>query len=492
MSGLNVDSQRSSDQGVTPDVSSSGKFSLSASTCPCGTSRFHAAPNCPFEISPAALRTISIPGGLTLVPGGGGSPHRPLEFTAPPPIALMTTDAGAVLDLLRYAGMNYAAPDSPAASAALHVFAAGRALALNGPYDAVTFDWDHTFTNNQIFEGLLGVARARRLKSPPPEATSAAAIVAIETPRPFVMELAFGMMVGFAARQGLAHFSDWERYRPQVGIATHTWPDRLGLTALYAPILPLMEGLLPGTAALYERFTSPHIRSVVHLHHFLDYATILVRRFDADGFSTFTPDQADELMGCLEDGGAHRRKPIGTWMARGWNPARLLHIDDSPTLIADLTRQAALAGYDGAHFMYTPHSHSRVFTNVQTWHMLALPSLWRRRPHAMLGVITNLVRIEWARSAVPDLLRRLGHPLDAACVAWPEAALPAGTVMAMYPTPTTVGAFWDDYVAPVVRVQTLIRDVRRRHGGVRAIRRAWRTAMPHQFGAQASRQSEVA
>jgi hypothetical protein len=102
--------------------------------------------------------------------------------------------------------------------------------------------------------------------------------------------------------------------------------------------------------------------------------------------------------------------------------------------------------------------------------------------------------MEWANSAVPDLLRHLGHPLNAARVAWPQAALPAGTVMAMYPTPTTVGAFWDHYVAPVVRAQTLIRDVRRRHGGMRAIRLAWRTAWPRQseFGAQASRHREVA
>jgi hypothetical protein len=429
-----------------------------------------------------------------LAPGGGGSPHRPLEFTAPPPIALMTTEAGAVLDLLRYGGMTYTAPDSPAAASALHVFAAGRALALNGPYDAVTFDWDHTFTNNQIFAGVLAVARARGLTSPPPTVMRATAMVAVETPRPFVMELAFGMMVGFAVRQGLAHLSDWERYRPQVGIATHTWPDRLGRTAQYAPILPLMEGLLPGTPGLYERFTSKHIRSVVHLHHFLDYATTLVRRFDAQGFSELTPDQADELMRCLEDGGAHRRKPIGAWGARGWDPARLLHIDDSPALIADLTRQATLAGYDGAHFVYAPHSHSRVFTSVKSWHMLALSSLWRRRPRAMHGVIANLVRMEWTHSAIPDLLRRLGHPLNAADVAWPHAALPAGTVMAMYPTPTTVGTFWDQYVAPVIRAQALIRDVRRRHGGLRAIRRAWRTAAPHRpaFDAAASRQEEVA
>jgi len=489
MYGLNVDMQRSSVVGAALEVAAAGATSPSTDLCPCGASLLHAAPNCPFEILPDALRAVAVPKGLALAPGGNGSPHRPLEFTPPPHIALTTTDPAALLELLRYAGMTYAAPESPAALAALHVFAAGRALGQNSHYDTVTLDWDHTCSNNQIFAGVLGIARARRLTSRPAAPLSATPMVAIETPRPFVMELALGMMVGFAVRQGLTHFTDWPHYRPQVGIATHTWPDRLGRTAQYAPMLALMEGLWPGAPGLYEHFTAPHVRSVVHLHHFLDYAMALVRRFDTHGFSALTPDQADETMRCLEDGGAHRRKPIGAWAARGASTARLLHIDDSPTLIADLTRQAALAGHAGARFLYAPHAHSRVFANVKAWHMLALPSLWRRRPQAMRGVIANLVRMEWAYSAVPDLLRRLGHVMPEA---WPPTALPDGTVMTMYATPTTVGAFWDQYVGPVVRAQTLIRDVRRRHGGLRAIRRAWRTAHPHpsQFGAPAPRQQE--
>lgn len=491
----NVDAQGFRTSGAAPDVLAAVAFSPSARVCACGTSLTGTSPDCRFAIAPDSLGSLRVPAGLTLVPGR--SPHQPLEFTAPPAIELTTTDPAAMLDMLRYAGVCYAAPDSPAASIGLHVFAAGRALALRGPYDAVTFDWDQTFSNNQIFEDLPRLMRVRSFTSPPPAAMSAAPMVAIETARPFVMELAFGMMVGFAVRQGLARLSDWERYRPQVGIATHTWPDRLGVAAQYAPILPLMEGLLPGAPAVYERFTSAHVRSVIHLHHFLEYATTLVRRFDEHGFAALTPDQADELMRCLKEGGAHRLKPLGTWTARGWAPARLLHIDDSPTLVADLARQAMLAGYGDARFLYAPHSHSRVFANVKPWHILALPALWRGRPQAIRGVVANLVCKEWARSAVPDLLRRLGHPLDAGCRAWPRGTLPAGTVMAMYATPTTIGEFWDYYVAPVIRAQALIRDVRRRHGGLRAIRRAWRTAVPQgavvaTAGARAPRQQGAA
>lgn len=493
MHGLNNEIERSSPPGAADAALSPDPSWLPAGRCPCGTRLFHAAPRCPFTVTPDVLRKIAVPPGLTLVAGGDGSVHRRLEFSAPPPIALMASDPGAVLEMLGYAGISPAVPGSPAESVALHAFFAGRALGRDGPYDAVTFDWDHTFSNTQIFEGLLPVAWARCRKSPPPPGTGDAAVVAIETWRPFVPELAFGMMAGFAARQGLARLSDWTRYRPRVGIATHTWPDRLGLTAQYTPILPLMEGLLPGSPGLYAHFTSSRVRSVVHLHHFIDYTLSLIRRFDATGFAGFAPDQADELLRCLADGAAHRRKPIGAWRDRGWDTARMLHIDDSPRLIADLTRQAALAGCDGARFLYAPHAHSRVFRHVKAWHMLALPSLWRRRPQAMRGVIANIMSMEWSRSAIPDLLRRLGYPLDEDQVAWPPASLPAGAVMAVHPTPTTVATFWDQYVAPAVLAQALVRDVRRRHGGMRAIQRAWRIAALDQSkqGAPATRQEEV-
>ena len=473
-----VDLQRSSALGVTSDAPPVAEYSPSTRVCPCGTSLFSAAPDCAFTIAPDALRSIPIPAGLTLVPGG--SPHRPLELTAPPPIELMTTAPAALLDMLRYAGMSYAAADSPAVAAALHVFAAGRALALHGPYDAVTVDWDHTFANHKIVEDLLRLIRVRGRRSPPPPAISATPLIAIETARPFMTELVFGMMVGFAVRQGLARLSEWERYRPRVGLATHTWPDRLARSALYAPILPLMEGLLPGSAAVYERFTSAKVRSIIHLHHFLDYAASLLRRFDAHGFAALTPDQADELMSCLEDGGAHHRKPIGAWAMRGWTPERLLHIDDSPMLVADLTRQAALAGHAAARFLRVPQPHSHVFAEVKPWHMMALPAVGRSRPAALRSVVADLARKEWTRSALPDVLRELGYPLEARRVAWPNAALPAGVVMTIYRSTTSLGEFWNYYVSPVVRVQALIRDVRRRHGGLRAIQRAWRARAPRQ------------
>lgn len=433
------------------------------------------------------LGRVPVPEGLTLV--RGESPHAPLELKVPPHTPLAASHPAEMLDMLRYAGVTYASPDSPAASAGVRVFAAGRALAVHGPYDAVTFDWDHTLTNYQIFEDLAGLMRVRRRRSPPPPATGAAPLVGIEAARPLMMELAFGMMVGFAVRQGLSHLSEWTRYRPQVGLATHTWPDRLGLAALYAPILPLMEGLLPGSPEIYERFMSADARSTIHLHHFLDYASELVPRFGAHGFAALSPAQAHEVMLYLEDGVAHHRKPLGAWTARDVNPARLLHIDDSPRIVSDLTRQAALAGYTQARMLYAPHSHSRIFANIRDWHKVSLPALWRKRPDAIRGVIAHLVRKEWSRSAVPELLRELGDSGAGGSIAWPKRGLPAGIVMAIYQTPTTLGEFWDYYVEPVTRVRSLIREVRRRRGGLRAIRRAYDEAFPSRAGMGMTRTS---
>lgn len=452
--------------------------SSSPRPCPCVTGPRGTAAgtplHCPFDATAELLPSIPVPPALTLA--AGGSRHRPHRLAAPPAVALGSDDPADVLAMLRYAGVRYASPESPAAAAGHRVFAAGRALGRDGPYDAVTVDWDHTLSNYQVFEG---VPRLLRLlgPTPPGAAFRAAPFVAIETARPFMIELVFGMMAGFALRQGLARLSDWSRYRPQVGIATHTPPNRLAvLAAHFFPILPLMEGLLPDAPRIGERFASSNLRSVVHLHHFLDYATALMRRFGSHGFAELAPAQRDEVMRYLEDGSAHRRKPLGAWAARGWPATRLLHIDDSTAVVADLARQAALAGHAGLRAVHVPHPHSRGGTDIRRWHMFFLPGLWRRRQDALRGVAASLVRKEWTRSAVPALLRGLAPAAAADAVVWPAAALPAGTVMTLHEIPTSVGEVWDSYVAPVNAVRLLIGEVRRRRGGLRAIRQAWRDA----------------
>lgn len=420
----------------------------------------------------AGMASLAVPPGLSLIPGG--SRAKELDFAPPPRAFLASRNDSEVLEMLRYAGVRYRSPDSAAAAVGIRVFEEGRELARHGPHSAITFDWDHTLSNYQIFEDVSKLIRVRSSKVAPPRELAETPMVAIETARPFLQELAFGTMVGFALRQGLKSLDEWENYKPQVGVATHTWPDRLAVLAThFMPILPLMEGLLPGSPRMYEKFTDGSARSVIHLHHFLHYAEVMMLLFDSQEFRQFTPAERESAMNYLEDGKAHYRKPIGAWAMRGWETSSLLHIDDSTTVVSDLLRQSEPGGYVRA--IHVPHPHSRFFRNVQEWHKISLPALWRKREDAIRGVIKNLARKESFGSPLPALLGALG--VDSEEVAWPRAGLPEGVVMMFHETPTTLGEFWNYYVEPTNRLKTLIHDVRKRHGGLRNIRRDYRAAV---------------
>ncbi|HSA58893.1 MAG TPA: hypothetical protein VLJ37_04340 [bacterium] len=422
------------------------------------------------------LSSLSVPAGLSLVPGG--SRAQPLELAECPRTILASRNPSAILDMLRFAGVRYQHPDSPAAAFGVRVFETGRELARHGPYDAITFDWDHTLGNYQIFENVAKLIRVRSRREEPPPELAATAMVAIEVARPFMHELAFGTMAGFALRQGLQSLDEWENYKPQVALSTHTWPDRLGILATYfMPLLPLMEGLLPGSPRMYAKMTDPGVRSVIHLHHFLGYAEGLIRTFNARGFDLLTAAQCDEVMAYLEDGKAHYRKPLGALAMRGWETSSLLHFDDSTTVIADLMKAAGRSGAGRLKGIHVRHPHSNVFRNVQEWHKIALPALWRRRENAIRGVVTNLARMEWKNSDLPAVLGALGVYPGEGEVPWPKAGLPEGVVLAVHETPTTLGEFWRYYVQPTNHLKELIRNARRNRGGLRAIRRAYREAV---------------
>jgi hypothetical protein len=415
----------------------------------------------------SAFLSVQVPAGLTLLPGGTRNrflPHQPL-----PDVALSSTAEADLLCLLSYAGVRYAAANSPAAWLGMLIFNAARSVVMEGRHDAVTFDWDHTFCNYQVFEDVPQLLRVHRLRRPP--VASATPMAALEVTRPFMVELALGMMVGFALRQGLTRFSQWRAYAPRVGVASLTWPDRIArLAAHYVPILSLMEGLVPGDPDTYDRFTSPAVRSVLHLHHFLGYCEELFARFRSG--EDLKPMQGQELVAYAVDRKAHCRKPLGTWTARNWPISKLLHVDDSTVIVRDLTRQAALAGCTDARFLHAPHPHSNIFRNVRDWHKVSLRAFWRARPQAVHSVTATLVRQEWARSNIPSLLKVLGVSLDDH--SWPKAGLPEGTVMMLHETPTTLGEFWEYYVAPTNRARALIRNVSRDSRGLSQLRRRFR------------------
>ncbi|HEX5036773.1 MAG TPA: hypothetical protein VFX30_06410 [bacterium] len=420
-------------------------------------------------MSTASLANLAVPAGLSLHPGGYR--YQDLPFSAPPQTDLASRHPGEVIDLLRYAGVRYRSPDCPAAAFGVRVFEAGRELGRSGPHGVVTFDWDHTLSNYQIFTNLVKLLGVRASKERPPEDIGALPMVAVETARPFMQEFAFGTMAGFALRQGLKSLDQWENYVPQVGVATHTWPDRLGLLAAhYMPLLPLMEGMLPGSSGVYEKFAHNDARSVIHLHHFLSYAEALTRTYETKGFGLFTAVERDEMLTYLEDGKAHHRKPIGAWAMRGLDISTLMHVDDSTKVVKDLMRQGAIGKLGGVRAFHVPHPHSNVFPNVQEWHKISLPSLWRGRNDALHGVIRHLAHVEWRGSTIAPLLGALGV-FDEEETGWPSKGLPEGTVMTTHETPTTLGEFWEFYVNPTNRGSAQIRRVRKKNGGIRTIRR---------------------
>lgn len=412
----------------------------------------------------SAYLSLPVPAGLTLLPGGTRSRFLPCHPL--PDVALNSAAEADILCLLSYAGARYTGPQSPAARAGMKIFDAARKLILDGRHDAVTFDWDHTFGNYQIFENLPQLLRVRRLRRPP--AAGATPMVAMEVTRPFMVELALGMMTGFALRQGLTRFSQWRAYEPRVGVASMTWPDRLArLAAHYVPILPLMEALVPGDPNVYDRFMSQTVRSVIHLHHFLAYCEDLLARYKSGG--ELTPVQGQELVAYAVDRKAHARKPLGAWTSRRWPVSRILHVDDSTVVVTDLARQSRLAGHADARFLHAPHPHSKLFRNVREWHKVSLPAFWRSRSRAMRGVTATLARQEWTRSNIPGLLKELDASLDVR--PWPSVGLPEGTIMSVHETPTTLEEFWAYYVAPTNRARALIRDVYRDEGGLSQLRR---------------------
>jgi hypothetical protein len=411
------------------------------------------------------LAALRVPAGLALVPGG--SRLFPLPLREPPRATLDSNAAGEILALLDYAGVRYADANCPAASLGMRVFAAGRRLGRHGPHQAVSFDWDHTLSNFQIFEDLPNLLRVRWRQAAPSARLAARPMVAIEMARPFMTEFAFGTLAGFALRQGLTRLAHWDRYRPQVCVATHTWPDRLGLMAAhFMPILPLMEGLLPGAPETYARFTAPGVKCALHLHHFLDYATGLLQRLDALGPAALSGRERDEVAGLLQDGRAHHRKPLGAWAMRGWDTGTLLHVDDATQVVADHARQAAADRHPGARAVHVRHPHSPWLDNVQEWHKVSAAALWRSREHAILRVAR---RLAWKEAAFPCLATLLAAFDDDA---HGDPRMPQGVVMPVHETPTTLGEFWRYYVEPGRRAKMLIRAVARRHPRLAADLRA--------------------
>lgn len=401
--------------------------------------------------------------------------QKELSFYPPPAVPLKTDNPYEILKMLEYAGIHYRGRESEAAKYGVFAFNTARQFISDTNFDRITFDWDHTLGNYQIFEDVAAILRARLGREQPAQAVAEAPMSALEVTRPMMGVLAFGAMVGYAIDQGLGQFDQWEHYEPQVGVATLTWPDRISILATYVSrLVPLMAGLLPGTPGMYERIHDPENKAFVHLHDFLDYADFLLPQFEARGFAGLSPSQQDETMAYCEDGKAHHRKPMGALARKGWEFSSLLHFDDSMQVIKDLKN---FRYEDDIHGLLVRQPHPSLWSEVQEWHKVSLPPWWRFFPRArdiaMADAAATLARVEASGATIQAILGALqtfGSNTALQTEPMQRAPLPEGVLLMVHETTTTVGDFWTHYVAPTTRLKERIRQITKKRGGITRIR----------------------
>ncbi len=264
-----------------------------------------------------------------------GVPPAPLG--APPPIPLSTGEPLDVLRLLEIAGVRYLHPDAPAATQGVEIFTAGRTFALEKGPEWVGFDFDFTTNIYRIYSPILSLISIKLLPSFT-HRLHRRDLRFFEAAKPGMHELIMGMAVGYALRQGLRTFKEWELYRPQVRFVTQTWPDRLAKLAMAAtPLIALAMGRYPGTP-----LTDHDIRvsdTFITIEDFLQQQKKLLTRFRDGGyrFQVLAEREQDEVHEMLMIEKGYMLKPLSTFTAKGWTPPKLI-FDDSPASNARLLK----------------------------------------------------------------------------------------------------------------------------------------------------------
>lgn len=386
-----------------------------------------------------------------------------LQPSVPPSIPLKTEKPADLFRLLEYAGVTYGAWESPAATVGLEAFRGGREFALRTDRTMIAFDWDHTIDNYKIFEDLIRLVRTKWSGRYPYKKDYP--MTALETARPFMHELVLGMMAGFAVRQGLENFTQWESYRPQVGIATQTWPDRLGVLSDYIPLIPLMDARFPGEPESYEK--TVRSRTFVHLHDFLSHAEDLLTKFEKDGFEALSPQERDEVMLYLYRGKAHYVKPVGA-MAKKWEMGALMLFDDSYEVYRLYREELEL---EQVVSVYTQNPYLKPGEEEGELYKLS-PGFTRQS--RIKAAARKLAEAE-SRTAVRTLLGHLKNLLQEGTEVKFDCNLslvdetPEGVVLRMHETGTTLSRFHRYYVEPTGKIKQKIKRIVKKWDGLDAI-----------------------
>lgn len=384
---------------------------------------------------------------LTVVEG----PHTPISIP-PPDIELDTGASLNILQLLEFAGVHYLNPDCPAAEQGVEIFKSGRTFALESAPEWVGFDWDFTTNIYKIYGPLIALIATNVLHTPPRWIQNKS-ISLFEAAKPGVHELIMGMAVGYALRQGLRRFTQWEYYRPQVRWVTQTWPDRLAfLGTRVTPLIPLMMGHYPGKELTESDIR--HSNAFITLEDFMAQIERLLQKF-IDGncqFHILASREQDEVMEILKAGKAYKLKPLSTFAAKGWLPPQLL-FDDSPTSIARLHK-------DGVRVvrMVNPIAPGKDMTEIRAL------SLTGRRAAA-----SKMIRMasQTEGPALIEALKRLargemGIALDRKHL----TSTPEGSVLILHDLKGTISDLLLKFRIPQREINGLIQSIVRKAGGL--------------------------
>lgn len=286
-----------------------------------------------------AHRTISSPDGNAhlrqsyLVADSSGVLRRldrldRIDVHAPKSIALDTEHHFEILKLLECCGSYFASAQSVAAEEGARVFRAARAYALTCPHDWIGVDWDFTTDLYRIYAPLVTLVRLK-LCFKRSEGIDEQWLRTFEIAKPGMYEFLFGLAVGYALRQGIRHYGEWNRYEPQVRWVTQTWPSRLALLGTHAiPLILLLAGKFPG-----ETLTTEEVRqskAFITVESFLAEIHRLLSRFRDSGYRVerLEPYERTEIEEFFSSSKVYQLKPLGAFASKGWSAPSLI-LDDS-------------------------------------------------------------------------------------------------------------------------------------------------------------------
>jgi hypothetical protein len=269
-----------------------------------------------------------------------------------------------------------------------------------------------------------------------------------------------GMAVGYALRQGLRTFDQWEYYRPQVRWVTQTWPDRLARLGTGAiRLIPLMMGHLPGKPIAEDDIRNSD--AFITLDDFLGQIRSLLRRFRDGGykFHVLAEREQDEVIEILKAGKGHRLKPLSTFTAKGWMPPSLM-FDDSASSNARLLKEGVSVvgmlnttapGYE----MSEMHALSLLGRKRAAREMIRMASM--TEGPALIGALERLSNGTRDIVLSPGDLQRV----------------PEGTVFELHDISGSMADMFTKFRRPQLKINRLIKAIIKDSGGLAYLQRAY-------------------